>query len=151
MPLQLQKITSRGIEDQWLAFAEAHWMEHVPEEMHPWFEVNVPQFQALEDAGIMQGYVAMLDEVTVGYALVAKTPQLFTASIPEWTIMCIYTHPGARRAGVFHGIMQAIEHEARAEGVQMLTMQAPHNFKADGYMTGAGYRAMETVYRKQLR
>lgn len=151
MAITVKEIMSEGIEEQWLSFARHHWNEHVPEHMHDWFDVDVTTIQRAEEIGAMVGYVAMDGEVTLGYALVTRGANLFSNSTHEWTVLCVYTHPGARRRGAFDGIMKALEELAREDGAKMLNMMAPYDFQADGYMRESGFVPREVSYRKELR
>lgn len=151
MALEINEIASEGIEDKWIAFAKGHWEEHVPENMHSWFDVDIATIQRMEEVGGLVGYVATDGGATVGYALVSRGGGLFSKTTLEWTVLCIYTHPGARRSGVFDGIMRLLEREALDDGAVMFNMMAPAEFKAHNYMREQGFTPREVTYRKQLR
>ena len=151
MPITVQEIKSEGIEEQWIDFARHHWEEHAPEHMASWYSPDVETIQQLEAVGRLVGYVAMEGHTTVGYALVSRGAHLFSESTHEWTVLCIYTHPAARRQGVFNGILKALEAAAVEDGAVMFNMQAPVGFNAHAYMEREGYFAAEVTYRKQVK
>lgn len=134
------------------ALARAHWAE-VEAPMHngPGYRLNLPQYESLEQLGMLVLVTARQEEARLcGYAAFTTLPCPHRQGVVLAALDGLYLTPEARHGLAALRLLRQAEKILAERGVGLVQYSSPESRPCDALYRRLGARRTETIWHKEL-